>query len=457
MKAKQKTSADDNTPKKRRLSLRGIGVQVIIAMTLGVLVGFVAPQFATSLKVLGDIFISLIKVGIAPLIFLTIVTGITSARDLKKTGKIALYALIYFELVSTLALIIGLVSGNLFKIGHGAASLAKVASPPPAAGNTESGFGAFVKALVPESFVGTLTSSHMLPVVVLAVIFGIGLLTLDKETLAKVNAGLEVISKTFYALINVIIRVAPLGAFGAVAYAVASNGTRMLVALVGLVVQYWVTVAVFVLVVLGAICAMVGINIFRLMRYLKVEMALVFGTSSSEPAIPGLLDKLPKLGLPRQLVGLVIPTGFAFNLDGNSMYMAVCTLFLANAFGIPMGLPEQLGLLAIMLVTSKGAATVNGGAFVAFAATVTATGYLPSAGLAILFGVFQFMSRATAMCNTLGNAVATVVIARFNKVLDIDEARRVLLQGRTGAPAVQENGRTCQRRANSDSLSTSES
>jgi len=229
---------------------------------------------------------------------------------------------------------------------------------------------------------------------------------------------MDVVSHAFFGFVNVVMRLAPIGAFGAIAYAVGTSGTDLLAALAQLIVQYWIVVALFFFGVFGGVLALVGVNIWRLVRYLRLEVGLTLSTGSSESALPGILDKLPRLGVSRQAVGLVVPTGYAFNLDGTSLYMPICTLFLANAYGVPMGLPEQLALIGIMMLTSKGAATVNGGTFVVFAATVTATGILPTAGLPILFGVYQFMSRATATVNTFGNVVAAIVVGRLTGQLD---------------------------------------
>lgn len=417
------TRSDTARPRRRRW-YGGVGVQVLVAMVCGVVVGFAFPQFAGKLKVIADTFLSLVRVGIAPLIFVTIVGGITSARSLKTTGKVAGGALIYFEVVSTIALFVGMLSANLFQIGRHVGALTTHGSGKvPTGGSGGGGFAAFLTQLIPDNFFGAFTSGNMLPVVVLAVLFGVGILSLKGQVREKVDAGIDVISQVFFCFINLVIRLAPLGAFGAIAFAVGTNGTRLLVALGELIVQYWLTVAVFIAVALGGIGVLFGINLLRVIRFARTELAVVFATSSSEPAIPGLLEKLPRLGLPRELVGIVVPTGFAFNLDGNSMYMAVCTLFLANAYGVPLSIPQQLGLLLVMLLTSKGAATVNGGAFVALAATVTAAGNIPAAGLPVLFGVFQFMSRATAICNTLGNIMATLVIARMTKSTQRAELR----------------------------------
>jgi len=392
---------------------------VLIGMALGIVVGFAAPGTAAHLQVLGDIFLDLLKVGIAPLVFLTLVSGITKAGNLKQASKIGVFALVYFEVISTIGLVVGLLAANLVPLGSGASGLARLADAGAVpSGDAPHGFTDFVTGIMPDSFVGAFTSGQLLAVVIVALIFGIGLLTLPADVQDRVRGGMEVISQAFFGLVNVVMRLAPIGAFGAIAYAVGTSGTGLLQSLALLIVQYWIVIAVFFFGVFGLVLATAGVSIWRLVRYLRLEVGLTLSTGSSESALPGILDKLPRLGLSRQVVGLVVPTGYAFNLDGTSLYMPICTLFLAHAYGVPMGLPEQLALIGIMMLTSKGAATVNGGTFVVFAATVAATGVLPTAGLPILFGVYQFMSRATATVNTFGNVVASIVVARFTAQVD---------------------------------------
>ncbi|KAK1178354.1 cation:dicarboxylase symporter family transporter [Streptomyces sp. NBS 14/10] len=415
-------------PAARKRWYRGLGAQVVIAMALGVAVGFAFPGFAVDLKIMGDLFLALIKAGVAPLVFFTVVMGIASAGDLKKASRLGFLALIYFEVVSTLALLLGLVAANLFGVGKDAGGLTSGggAAPAPSAGEGEHGVLAFLRDIVPDNFVGAFSSGQLLQVVLVAVLFGIGLLALKPQLQEKINSGLEVVSEAFFAFVNVVMKLAPIGAFGAIAYSVGTSGSKMLLALTELVLQYWLVVAVFVFGILGLVCLIAGFNIWRILRYVRVEMTLVLGTASSEAALPGLLKKLTRIGCSKQSVGLVVPTGYAFNLDGTSLYMSICTLFVANAYGIPMGIPEQLGLLLIMLLTSKGAATVSGGTFVVFTSTVAATGTLPVEGTAVLFGVYRFMSMATAFCNTFGNVVATFVLAKWCKEMDVDKVQRAL-------------------------------
>lgn len=421
----QEQLLQETAAKPKKAWYRGLAAQVIFAMALGILVGFLFPEFSAQLKTVGDLFLALIKAGIAPLVFLTVVLGILSAGNLKEASRIGFSALIYFEVVSTVALALGLLAANLLHVGEGAGALASKTGKPPATEGDHS-FAGFLKGIVPDNFFGAFTSGQLLQVVILAVIFAAGLLTLKPTVLGKIQGGLDTVSEAFFGFINVIMKLAPIGAFGAIAYSVGTNGSAMLLALAQLVLQFWAVVALFITVVLGLVCLLAGFNVFRILRFVKDEMSLVLGTASSESALPGLLKKLTAMGCSKQSVGLVVPTGYAFNLDGSSLYMSMCTIFLANAFGIHMGLGEQLGLMAIMLLTSKGAATVSGGTYVVFASTIAATGYLPLEGVAILFGVYRFMSMAIAFCNCFGNVVATIVVSKMTKEMDVANVRRAL-------------------------------
>jgi len=393
--------------------------QVVAAMLLGIAFGFLAPELAAKFKVLGDIFLKLIKTAVAPLVFFTVVHGIASAGDIKRVGKVGWRALVYFELLSTLALALGLLWGNLIGIGsgmhgaHASSAASAAASAAVAKGHAPTSTMDFIYNIFPDNFVGAFAGGQLLQVLVIAVLFGFALLALKHERRAVVEDGLNRVSECFFEFINLIMKFAPLGAFGSVAYAVGSNGSAVLMSLANLVLMFYVAIAFFLFVVLGAVCRLSGFSLWRFLKYIKDEIFIVLGTASSESALPRLLQKLEKLGCSKQSVGLVLPTGYAFNLDGTSIYMSMCVLFIANAYGVPLGWEQQLGILAIMLVTSKGAAAVSGGSFVVFAATVTAIGVLPVEGLALLFGVYRFMSMAMAACNTIGNSVATVVVAKW--------------------------------------------
>ncbi|AOZ01735.1 dicarboxylate/amino acid:cation symporter [Cupriavidus sp. USMAHM13] len=404
---------------------RRLGMQVLVALAFGIAVGFALPAFAAKLKLLGDMFLSLIKAGVAPLVFLTIVHGIASAGDVKSAGRVGWRSIVYFEVISTLALMAGMLAGNLLQTGKGMSHVAAGAAPA-AAKAAPQGILEFMMHIVPDNFVGAFAKGELLQVVVLAVMVGIGILAIPEARREKINAGLDTISEVLFSFINLVMKLAPIGTFGAVAYSVGSNGSAVLVALAQFVLSFYAVVALFIAVVLGLIARLAGFSLWRFLRFIKEEVLIVLGTASSESALPRLLIKLQRLGCARQTVGLVLPTGYAFNLDGTSIFMAMGVMFISHAYGVPLTLDHQLGILVLMLLTSKGAATVSGGSFVVFAATVTSTGLLPVEGLAVIFGVYRFLSMAIATCNTIGNSVATVVVAKWSGTFDAEAARRQL-------------------------------
>jgi aerobic C4-dicarboxylate transport protein len=402
-----------------------MGFQIIVAMVLGAAVGFLFPTVAVQLKILGDIFLSLIKTAVAPLVFLCVAVGIVSAGDFKRVGKVGLVAMLYFEIVSAIALSFGLLAANLLGVGKGmGAATAAVAGakPPLVTGEKHSTLG-FILNIFPDNFVGAFARGELLQVLVIALIFGAALLHLNMEKRAPIESGLNRISDAFFEFIHIIMMFAPIGTFGAVAYAVGSSGSSVLLSLIYLVLSFYAVVVVFMVVVFGTICTIFKINLVHFLIYIKEEIYIVLGTASSESVLPRLLEKLPRFGVSKQAAGLVLPTGYAFNLDGTSIYMSLGVIFLANAYNVPLDFGQQLGILGIMLLTSKGAATVTGGSFVVFAATVTATGVLPVEGLAILFGVYRFMSIAIATTNVIGNSVATLVTAKLCGEFDEAQSR----------------------------------
>jgi aerobic C4-dicarboxylate transport protein len=405
---------------------RKLGMQVLLALVLGIAVGLLFPKFGAQLKVLGDIFLSLIKAGVAPLVFLTIVHGIASAGDVKSAGRVGWRSIVYFEVVSTIALMVGLLAGNLLQTGKGMTSVSVGAMPATAAKATPQGFNEFIMHLVPDNFIGAFVKGELLQVVVLAVMVGIGILAIPESRRVRITEGLDLVSEVLFSFINLVMKLAPLGTLGAVAYSVGSNGTAVLIALAQLVFSFYAVVVLFIVVVMGIIAKLAGFSLWRFLRYIKDEIFIVLGTASSESALPRLLIKLERLGCAKQTVGLVLPTGYAFNLDGTSLFMSMGVMFIAHAYNVPITLEHQIGLLLLMLLTSKGAATVSGGSFVVFAATVTSTGILPVEGLAIIFGVYRFMSMAIATCNTIGNSLATVVIAKWSRTFDASVAQRHL-------------------------------
>ncbi|GJE03916.1 cation:dicarboxylate symporter family transporter [Methylobacterium isbiliense] len=419
--------------KPRKSIWTNLGFQIVVAMVLGAAIGFLFPSFAAQLKILGDIFLRLIKTAVAPLVFLCVVVGVTSAGDFKRIGKVGLIAMLYFEVVSTIALAVGLLAGNLLGVGQGMAETTKATlaqgKAPSAAAAPHSTLD-FILNVFPDNFIGAFARGELLQVLVIALIFGAALLHLPPEKRQPIERGLNAISDAFFEFIHLIMWCAPIGTFGAVAFAVGSSGTSVLLSLIYLVLSFYAVVILFIVVVLGAISALFKVNLFRLLAFIKEEITIVLGTASSESVLPRLLEKLPTYGCSRQSVGLVLPTGYAFNLDGTSIYMSMGVIFLANAYHVPLDLGQQLGILAIMLLTSKGAATVSGGSFVVFAATVAATGVLPLEGLPILFGVYRFMSIAIATTNVIGNSVATVITAKLAGEFDEAVARDALARMR---------------------------
>ncbi|MDM0021053.1 cation:dicarboxylate symporter family transporter [Variovorax saccharolyticus] len=405
---------------------RKLGTQVLISLILGIVVGFAFPSFASQLKLLGDMFLSLIKAGVAPLVFLTIVHGIASAGDVKSAGRVGWRAILYFEVISTIALVVGLLAGNLLGIGKGMTTVAAGAAAPAAKAAAPQGFLEFMAHIVPDNFVGAFAKGELLQVVVLAVMVGIGILAIPEGRRERINGGLDYISEVLFSFINLVMKLAPIGTFGAVAYSVGSNGSAVLIALAQLVLSFYAVVFLFIAVVMGLIAKLAGFSLWRFLRYIKDEILIVLGTASSESALPRLLIKLERLGCAKQTVGLVLPTGYAFNLDGTSLFMAMGVMFISHAYGVPLSIDHQIGILLLMLLTSKGAATVSGGSFVVFAATVTSTGILPVEGLAVIFGVYRFLSMAIATCNTIGNSVAVVVVAKWSGTFDPKVAERHL-------------------------------
>ncbi|WP_432239533.1 cation:dicarboxylate symporter family transporter [Herbaspirillum robiniae] len=456
MNTQQDRNDDIIAPPKKLPWYRKLGMQVLLSLVLGIAVGFIFPKFSTQLKTLGDMFLSLIKCGVAPLVFLTIVHGIASAGDVKSAGRVGWRSIIYFEVVSTFALILGLVAGNLLEIGNGMSTVAgAVALPAAAAKAAPQGFLEFLHHIVPDNFIGAFTKGELLQVVVLAVMVGIGILAIPESKRVKINEGLDQISEILFSFINLVMKLAPIGTFGAVAYSVGSSGTAVLIALTQLVLSFYGVVLLFIVVVLGVIAKLAGFSLWRFLRYIKDEIIIVLGTASSESALPRLLIKLERLGCGKQTVGLVLPTGYAFNLDGTSIFMAMGVMFISHAYGVPLSFDHQIGILLLMLLTSKGAATVSGGSFVVFAATVTSTGLLPIEGLAVIFGVYRFMSMAIATCNTIGNSVATVVVAKWAGTFDATTAERHLYPERFPETAMADemlNDRVIQKGNNATSL-----
>ena len=403
--------------------LRNLTFQVLVAVALGVTVGFLAPDLGKSLKPLGDTFISLVKMVITPIIFLTIVHGIASMADLRKLGRVGGKALLYFELVSTLALAIGLVIVNITKPGAGL----DVSALPTGDVSRYTATGAqqstleFLLHIVPSNVVAAFASGDLLPVVFFSVLFGVALTAVG-------DAGRDIadllvrFQAVFFKIVAIVMKVAPIGAFGAMAYTIGAFGLKTLLPLGRLMLDVYLTMAVFIFVVLGLICRAYGFRLWKFLRFIREEILLVLGTSSSEAALPRMLEKLERYGCSRPIVGLVIPTGYSFNLDGTSIYLSMATIFIAQVYRVDLTIVQQLTLLGILMLTSKGAAGVTGSGFIVLASTLAATNTVPVEGVALLLGVDRFMSEARAITNVIGNGVATLVVARSEGAFD-DEKR----------------------------------
>ena len=396
-------------------------VQVLGAIILGVLVGHFAPAAGEALKPLGDAFIKLVKMIIAPLIFLTIVTGIAGLRDLAAVGRVAGKAFAYFLFFSTLALIVGLVVANTVQPGAGLnidpASLdaAKVADYADKAHATT--LTGFLLDIIPDTFVSALTAGSILQTLLAAILFGVALAMVGDRA-AKVMGAFEQISIVMFKLVAILMKLAPLGAFGAMAFTIGKYGIGTLANLAGLVATFYITSLLFVLVVLGLAARIAGFSIFRLIAYLKTELLLVLGTSSSESALPSLMEKMERAGCPKSIVGLVIPTGYSFNLDGTNIYMTLAALFIAQACNVDLSLSEQMLLLGVAMLSSKGAAGVTGAGFITLAATLSIVPSVPVAGMALILGVDRFMSECRSLTNFIGNAVACVIVTIWEGRLD---------------------------------------
>ena len=416
---------------------KSLYIQVIIAITIGILLGHFYPDTGVALKPLGDGFVKLIKMVIAPIIFCTVVSGIAGMQSMKSVGKTGGYALLYFEIVSTIALIIGLVVVNVVKPGAGmhidvttlnASSVAAYA----AAGAQQTTVG-FLLNIIPNTVVGAFANGDILQVLMFSVIFGFALHRLGAYGKPLLDL-IDRFAHVMFNIINMIMKLAPIGAFGAMAFTIGQYGVGSLVQLGYLMACFYITCLLFILVILGGIARAHGFSVLKLIRYIREELMIVLGTSSSESALPRMLAKMERLGAKKSVVGLVIPTGYSFNLDGTSIYLTMAAVFIAQATDTPMDITHQITLLLVLLVASKGAAGVTGSGFIVLAATLSAVGHLPVAGLALILGIDRFMSEARALTNLVGNGVATIVVAKWCKELDEDTLQRELASG--GRPEV---------------------
>jgi len=404
-------------------------VQVLIAIAVGVLVGYLFPHAGAAMKPLGDGFIQLIKMMIAPVIFCTVVHGIASMSDLKRIGRVGVKTLVYFELVSTIALVIGLIVAEVVQPGRGFNIDPTTLDPKSVAGYVtrakEEGFVAHIMAIIPNTFVGALANGDILQVLLVAILTGFAVARMGAVG-ERVLGVIDIAGKVLFRIIAMIVRLAPLGAFGAMAFTIGTYGVGALVNLGELILTFYATALLFVLGVLGAIARLAGFSIFRFIGYIKDELLIVLGTSSSETVLPHMMQKMERLGASRPVVGLVIPTGYSFNLDGTNIYMTLATLFLAQATNTHLTFVQELTILGVAMLTSKGASGVTGAGFVTLAATLSIIPDIPIQSLAILVGIDKFMSECRALTNLIGNGVATVVISRWENELDKDKLHEAM-------------------------------
>jgi aerobic C4-dicarboxylate transport protein len=408
---------------------RSLYFQVLLAIGAGVLLGHYYPQLGEQMKPLGDAFIKTIKMIIAPIIFCTVVHGIASMQDMRKVGRVGLQALVYFEVVTTLALIVGLIIANTLQPGAGM-------NVDPTTIDTKSiqGFVAkskeqstlqFLMDIIPNTVVGAFAQGEILQVLFFAILFAFGLQALGERGQALLRV-IDQASHALFGVVGIIMKAAPLGAFGAMAFTIGKYGVATLTSLAHLMIAFYTTCVIFIVVVLGFFAMVGGANIFKFIRYIKEELLIVLGTSSSESVLPRMIAKMENLGCEESVVGLVIPTGYSFNLDGTCIYLTMAALFLAQATNTDLSLAQQLGIIGILLLTSKGAAGVTGSGFIVLAATLASVGTIPVASIALILGVDRFMSEARALTNLIGNGVATIVISRWEGALDRERMDRVL-------------------------------
>lgn len=419
-----------NRPGSRWKTLIGsLYFQVIVAITAGILLGHYYPSLGVDLKPLGDGFIKLIKLIIAPVIFITVTLGIAHLSELKSLGRIAIKSMGYFLIFSTLALIIGLMVANLVRPGDGLnidpATLSTEAVEQYTNASEHNSISEFLLDIIPETLMSPLVNNNILQILFIAILLGIALVK-TREVSKPVLDFLQALTGPVFTIVHMLMKLAPIGAFGAMAFTIGRYGISSIGNLLYLIITFYATSAVFILLVLGAVAYFNGFSIFKLMRYLKEEIVLVLGTSSSESAMPALMEKMEKAGCPKTVVGLVVPTGYSFNLDGTNIYMTLAALFIAQACNIHLPVEKQLLLLLVAMISSKGAAGVTGAGFITLAATLAIVPEVPVAGMALILGIDKFMSECRAITNFIGNAVATIVVANWEKGLDREKLRNKL-------------------------------
>ncbi|WP_315744772.1 MULTISPECIES: C4-dicarboxylate transporter DctA [unclassified Bradyrhizobium] len=405
-------------------------VQVLIAIVIGVVVGWLWPNVATNewVKALGDGFIKLIKMVIAPIIFCTVVSGIAHIQSANKVGRVGIKALVYFEIVSTFALVLGLIVGNLAPIGHGLAAKPDAAAVAKYVTQAESQKTVdFILNIIPDSVVGALARGDILQVLLFAILFGFALMALGERG-HRLRDVIDDAAHAVFGVIAIVMKAAPLGAFGAMAYTIGKFGPAALGNLIGLIALFYITAALFVVIVLGLIARFIGFSIFKFIVYIKDELLIVLGTSSSESALPQLMEKLERLGCSKPVVGLVVPTGYSFNLDGTNIYMTLATLFIAQALGVDLSFGQQLTILVVAMLTSKGASGVTGAGFITLAATLSVVSPALVPGMAIVFSIDKFMSEVRALTNITGNGIAAVFVSWWEGELDHERLLKRLNQ-----------------------------
>ena len=411
--------------------LKILYVQVIIAIVLGVVIGCYFPEFAPIAKIMSEIFINMIKMIITPVIFLSIVLGIASAGDLKKVGRVGLKGLIYFEIVTTAAIIIGLIAGNLIRPGDGIVMNDVSSNLLKPVGSSEGiNWTEFITHIVPSNIVDSFAKGDLIQVLFFAVLFAIALSKMGTSGSSIIN-GFEKINKVLFNILHMVIKVSPIGAFGGMAYTIGKNGFTSLIVLGKLMITFYVTGLAFVFIILYLILKYNGFSLWKLLGYIKAEILIVLGSSSSETVLPNIIEKLEKAGCNKRVVGIIIPSGYSFNLDGTSIYLSLSVIFLAQVFQIDLSFGQQLSIIGILLLTSKGAAGVTGSGFLVLTSTLTALKIIPLEGLALIIGVDRFMSEGRALINVIGNTVAAVVISKSEKDIDIVKYKQIVEKSQT--------------------------
>ena len=407
--------------------LKILYVQVLIGIILGIIVGLLFPGFFQTGKIISDVFISLIKMVIAPIIFFTVVLGITGAGNMKKVGRVGGKGILYFEIVSTIALLIGLVVGTFIKPGKGVV-LANTNKEKVAAyvdQGKEMNWVDFFTHIVPDNIIGAFAKGDIIQILFFSIFFAIGLMMIKKVNEGIINT-FGVINKALFNILHIVMKLSPIGAFGGMAYTMGKFGIGSLLILGKFMLTFYITVLIFIFLILNGIMRYYGFSLIKLLKYLKEEIFIVIGASSSEAVLPSVMEKLEQAGCEKSVVGLIIPTGYSFNLDGTSIYLSMAIIFLAQVFDVEFSISQQLTIFGILLITSKGAAGVTGSGFIVLASTLAAIKVIPLEGLALLIGVDRFMSEARSVTNFIGNAVATVVISKHEKSIDMEVFKKVV-------------------------------